>query len=86
VHKIAEYYPSTGAFSEYIYAYVGIADLPDDAARLGGLDVEGEDIRGHVMSRDALRDRIAAGEVPVGPLILSAWWLDANADRLRGSG
>ena len=86
LHPIAEYYPSTGAFSEYIYAYLGIADLPDGAGQLGGLESEGEDIRGHVMARAELMARIAAGEIPVGPLILSAYWLDANAARLRGSG
>ena len=86
LHPIAEYYPSTGAFSEYIYSFLGIADLPDSAAGLGGLETEGEDIRGHVMPRAELRARIAAGEIPVGPLLLSAFWLDANAERLRGSG
>lgn len=86
LHPVAEYYPSTGAFSEYIYAFIGIADLPDEAAQLAGLEHEGEDIRGHVMPRTELMDRIAAGDIPVGPLILSAFWLQANADRLRGSG
>ena len=86
LHPIADYYPSTGAFSEYIYSFLGIADLPDSAAGLGGLETEGEDIRGHVMPRAELQRRIAAGEIPVGPLLLSAFWLDANAERLRGSG
>ena len=83
LHKVGEYYPSTGAFSEYLYSYIGIADLPDTAGTLGGLETEGEDIRGFVMPRAELMARIAAGEVPVGPLILSAFWLEANAARLR---
>jgi len=86
LHRVADYYPSTGAFSEYLHSFVGIADLPDDAGRLGGLDSEAEDIRGHVMDRADLMARIAAGHAPVGPLILSAFWLEANAARLRGSG
>lgn len=86
LHHVADYYPSTGAFTEYLYSYIGIADLPDEAATLGGLETEGEDIRGHVMTRRALMARIAAGDIPVGPLILSALWLELNADRLRASG
>jgi len=86
LHKIGEYYPSTGAFSEYLYSFVGTADLPDGAGKLGGLETEGEDIRGHVMPRARLMAMIADGQAPVGPLILSALWLDRHADRLRRAG
>jgi nudix-type nucleoside diphosphatase (YffH/AdpP family) len=86
LHKVGEYYPTTGAFSEYLFSYVGIADLPDDAAGLGGLASEAEDIRGHVMPRARLMDLIAEGQAPVGPLHLTAFWLALHADRLRGRG
>lgn len=86
LHKVGEYYPTTGAFSEYLVSYVGIADLPDGAAGQGGLASEAEDIRGHVMPRARLMDLIADGQAPVGPLHLTAFWLALNADRLRQSG
>lgn len=86
LHKVAEYYPSTGAFSEYLYAYIGIADLPDGVAQLGGVDTEGEDIRGHLMEREQMMAAIARGEMPVGPLILSAFWLHANRHLLGAAG
>lgn len=85
LHPVGDYYPSTGAFSEYLYSFVGIADLPDGAGTVAGLDSEGEDIRSHVMPRPEMMERIAAGEMPVGPLLLTAWWLEAHAARLRGS-
>ncbi|WP_424990096.1 NUDIX domain-containing protein [Fluviibacterium sp. S390] len=86
LHKIGEYYPSTGAFSEYLYSFIGLADLPDDAGKLAGLDIEGEDIRGHVMSRTGLMAAITRGDIPVGPLMISAYWLDANHHRLGAGG
>ncbi|PWR01942.1 hypothetical protein DKT77_14325 [Meridianimarinicoccus roseus] len=86
LHSIGEYYPSTGAFTEYLYSFIGIADLPEDAAGLGGLASEAEDIRAHVMPRARLMELIAAGEAPVGTLLVSAFWLALNVDRLRQSG
>jgi nudix-type nucleoside diphosphatase (YffH/AdpP family) len=86
LHPITGYYPTTAAFSEYIFSYIGIADLPDDAAGLGGLETEAEDIKGHLMPRDALMQRIAAGQIQVGPLLISAYWLALNLDSLRQSG
>jgi len=86
LHRIGEYYPTTAAFSEYLTSYVAIADLPDDAAGVNGLATEAEDIRGHVMPRARLMELIADGQAPVGPLLLSAYWLALHADRLRASG
>ena len=82
--KVSEYYPSSGAVSEYLYAYVGLADLPDAAAGLGGLEHEAEDIRAHVMSFETLMALVASGEVANGPLILTALWLQRERGRLRG--
>lgn len=86
LHKIGEYYPSTGAFAEYLYSYIGVADLPDEAATLAGVESEGEDIRGHVIDRAALMDSMRKGELTDGPLLLSLLWLDANLETLRGAG
>ncbi|TDL89142.1 NUDIX domain-containing protein [Meridianimarinicoccus aquatilis] len=86
LHAVADYYPTTGAFSEYIYSYIGIADLPESAAGLGGLATEGEDIRGHIMPRTELLALIAEGRAPVGTLQLSVFWLELNHSRLRQSG
>jgi len=83
---VGDYYPSTGAFSEYVYSFIGLADLPDGAAGLGGLAEEGEDIRGHLMPRAELMRRIEANECPDAPLIISALWLDRNLASLRGDG
>lgn len=82
LHKIGEYYPSTGCFAEYLVSYIGIADLPDGIEGLHGVDGEGEDIRSHLLSRTELLTRIEAGEMPDGPLLLSAYWLELNRARL----
>lgn len=86
LHFIGDYYPSTGCFSEYLYSYIGIADLPETAAGLGGVLAEGEDIRAHIMPRTELLARIDRNEIPDAPLLVSAWWLDRNLSRLRGGG
>ncbi|MFV0243664.1 MAG: NUDIX domain-containing protein [Qingshengfaniella sp.] len=86
LHKVAEYYPSTGCFTEYVHSYIGLADLPDGAAGLNGVAGEGEDIRGHLLSRAALMAGVRAGEMPDAPLILTALWLEANLSRLSEVG
>ncbi len=83
LHPVGRYYPSPGAVSEYIWSYVGMADLDDDAGGIGGLSSEAEDIRAHVISFDRLLALLASGEAENGPLILSTLWLAANRDRLR---
>ncbi len=79
---VAGYYPSPGALSEYIHSYVALVDLPDAAAGVFGLADEHEDIRGHLLGLDQLLALIQSGEVSNSPLILTAWWLAANRDRL----
>jgi ADP-ribose pyrophosphatase len=79
----AQYYPSPAAKAEYLYTYVGLADLPDSAAGIGGLPGEGEDIRAHVIPFERLMALVASGEVNNAPLILLAWWLDRHRAGLR---
>lgn len=84
LHKIAEYYPSAGAITEYVTSYVGIADLPDSLTKAGGgLDDEHEDIASYVIPFERLMEMCDAGQLDVGPLYMSALWLARHRDRLR---
>lgn len=83
LEKIAAYYPTTGYSSEVLHAYLGLADLPDGAAGIAGLDAEHEDIRGHLVSFETAMALFESGEINNGPLILSLLWLARERDRLR---
>ena len=85
LHPIGRYYASPGAVSEYLMSYVAIADLPDAAQGVNGLETEAEDIRSHVISYARLMDLVASGEVENAPLLISAQWLALNRDRLRAT-
>ena len=86
LHPVGNYYPSPGAMTEYLFSFVAIADLPDDAAGIGGLEEEAEDIRALVVSFDEMMAAVDAGEADNGPLLLSAYWLARHRDRLRECG
>lgn len=77
------HYPSPGAVGEFLYMYVGIADLPDGVAGVHGLDGEVEDIRGHLMESDALLRMVLANEITNGPLAGLALWLHLKKAELR---
>lgn len=81
---VAGYYPSPGAVTEYLYSYVALADLPDGAAGVFGVEGEAEDIRGHLVDFARFMDLVAGGEVDNGPLVLTALWLQRERGRLRG--
>nr|WP_162623921.1 NUDIX domain-containing protein [Paracoccus saliphilus] len=76
-------YPSPGAVCEFLYQFIGMADLPDGCAGIHGLDGEAEDIRGHLMPRAQLSAMVDAGAITNGPLATLSLWLDRWADRLR---
>lgn len=80
---VAGYYPSTAAFSEYLFSYIGLCDLPDGVAGVYGLAEEAENIRGHLLPLTELITRMDAGEIGNAPLILSAQWLLRHRSRLR---
>jgi ADP-ribose pyrophosphatase len=80
---VAGYYPSPGAVAEYLYSYVALTDLPDGIAGVFGLDGEAEDIRGHLVSFDALMGLVQSGEINNAPLVLTALWLARERGRLR---
>ncbi|RDC73430.1 NUDIX domain-containing protein [Rhodovulum sp. 12E13] len=80
---IGRYYPSPGAKSEFIHSYIGLAELPDSAAGLGGVAHEHEDIRAHVVPFDRLMALVETGEAGNAPLILSALALERRRAALR---
>jgi ADP-ribose pyrophosphatase len=79
------YYPSPAAKAEYIYSFIGIADLPESAAGIGGLDVEAEDIRSHVIPYERLTELMASGEVDNAPLMILVQWLERIRPELRAA-
>ena len=83
LHLVAGYYPSPAAVTEYIYSYVALCDLPDQARGLFGLPSEGEDIKTHIIGLDDLLARLDAGQLSNGPLILTALWLAQNKARFK---
>ncbi|MCY4333049.1 MAG: hypothetical protein OXC60_00035 [Litoreibacter sp.] len=83
LHRAGSYYSSPGTNTEYLTSYIGIADLPESVAGIGGLESEAEDIRSMVVSFEQLMGAVESGEVENGPLLISAMWLAANRERLR---
>jgi nudix-type nucleoside diphosphatase (YffH/AdpP family) len=82
LHLVGGYYPSPGAATEYIWSYVGIADLPDDCTGVAGLDSEGEDIASLLLSVDDLLSLVDQGALDTGPLSITALWLARHKDKL----
>lgn len=85
LYFVARYYPSPGGLAQVLHSYVALADLPDGAGGLHGLEEEAEDIRAHLVPLDDLVAMIATGEAANAPLILSAQWLALHRDRLRAA-
>lgn len=84
LHFVGRYYPSPGAYSEYLYSFVAISDLSGRDKGVAGLEYEDEDIMAHVLPFEDAMAMIGIGAVNTGPLILSLGWLAMNRDRLRG--
>lgn len=81
LHRIAGYYPSPGAVSEYLEAYVAACDL-SGAGGVFGRDDEGEDIRAIVLPLAEAQAAAADGAIRSGPLLLSLSWLALNKAEL----
>lgn len=86
LEKISSHYCSPGCSTEYFHCFLGLCDLPDGHRGTGGLDVEDEDIRIHLLDFDAAMDLLRTGEADNGPLVLSLIWLARERARLRASG
>ncbi|WP_339112690.1 NUDIX domain-containing protein [Thioclava sp. GXIMD2076] len=80
---VAQYYSSPGAKTEYIYSYIGIADLDDQAAAPGGLDEEGEDIRPHMISFERMVELLDSGELNNSMVVICAQALIRKREALR---
>lgn len=80
---VAQYYPSPGAITEYLYSYVALTDLPDGCTGVFGVADEAEDIRTHLIPFARMMDLVASGEIANAPLILTALWLQRERARLR---
>ncbi|MFT4962623.1 MAG: ADP-ribose pyrophosphatase [Paracoccaceae bacterium] len=75
-------YSSPGSSTEFVYLYVGIADLGATQTH-GGLSEEDEDIRSQVLSFDALMQALDSNQFHDLPLFSLALWLARHRDRLR---
>jgi nudix-type nucleoside diphosphatase (YffH/AdpP family) len=85
LHFVSRYYPSPGGVAQVMFSYVGIADLPDEAAGLGGHEDEAEDILGHVVSfRDAMA-LMETGDLVNAPAIITLQWLSVHRPPLRAA-
>lgn len=82
LHFIGRYYPSPGAYSEFLFSYVVEANLDGFDRAIGGLDGEAEDIMAHVVTLEDALTMVETGEVNTAPLILSLQWLALNRERL----
>ncbi|MDQ7070324.1 MAG: hypothetical protein Q9M48_06240 [Rhodobacterales bacterium] len=83
LEKIANYYPTPGYSTEYFHTFLGLCDLSDCGARIGGLESEGEDIQTHILGFGQAMDLVTTGEADNGPLVLSLLWLARERSRLR---
>jgi len=79
-------YPSPGAVTEYLYAFIALCPLQPGAPGLGGAEGEGEDIRSHVIPFARLLELIDSGEVNTTPLIALALHLERMRASLRAAG
>lgn len=83
LEPIAQYYVSPGAYNEYIYSYIGRADLSGYREGVHGLGSENEDIATHLLDVDQLMPLVTSGEANNTPLIISILWLAINRERLQ---
>ncbi|SEN61892.1 nudix-type nucleoside diphosphatase, YffH/AdpP family [Loktanella fryxellensis] len=83
LRHVASFYPSPGNATDYFHTYVGLCDLPDDMARIGGLADEHEDLALHLLSLDDAMALVTSGEIAVGPCISLICWLALHRAALR---
>lgn len=81
--KAPSYYPAPGAVAEFMYSFIGLVDLPDDVAGIGGLEAEAEDIKSHILSFDDAMELLTDGRADTGPLLVTLLWLAAHRGSIR---
>ncbi|MEM6888273.1 MAG: NUDIX domain-containing protein [Pseudomonadota bacterium] len=86
LETVAECYPSPGNSTEFFYVFVAPVALPEEAAGMGGLDAEAEDIRSHLVPFEALMSYADSMQLANSPLLIAAYWLARHRERLRTSG
>ena len=86
LEPVAEAYASPGSVTDFFYIYVGLCDLPDDVTGTGGLASEGEDIRSHILSFDALMNQAETLQIGNAPMATAIYWLAHHRSRLRSGG
>jgi len=79
---IANFFPSPGGCTEYLYLYCGRVDSTG-LGGIHGLDHEEEDIRVFVESTDDALRMIERGEVGNATAIVALQWLALHRDELR---
>ncbi len=75
-------YSSTGSSTEYVYLYVGLADLTGTVEGVG-VATEGEDIRSKILPFGTFMDKVDAHVFKDLKLLTLAHWLARHRDRLR---
>ena len=83
LERVSSSYPSPGSTSEFFHIFVGLCDLPDRNADLGGVASEDEDIRSHILPFAQFQDLLDRDLLTVGPLVLAGHWLARHRARLR---
>ena len=76
-------YPAPGAVDEYMYSFIGLADLPDGITGVSGLESEDEDIQSHLFDFAEAMALLEKGLIDTGPLISSLLWLALHRDTIR---
>ncbi|KQB97959.1 hypothetical protein AL073_03320 [Loktanella sp. 1ANDIMAR09] len=85
LEEAGAFYVSPGASTDYFYTYVGLCDLPQTEAYLGGLDDEAEDLRLHPLAFDAALALADSGEIATGPALFLLYWILRHKARLQGA-
>lgn len=83
LEPVGECYASPGAATDFFHMFVGLCDLPDGAARIGGAEDEGENIRSHLIDFQDLLAMAEDRRTANAPLTLLVYWLAHHRARLR---